>query len=154
MTYQQYLDQLQAAGSKSRRADILRLAARDPDLSGAEFVDLVHMVYPEGVNRNNHETATKEDLHMAYIVRRVDDLGRVVIPMEMRRQLGWASGTPLDIVPTENGVLVRMSDAGQPADHARRLRALMMDTGADPDLLELADELVARLEVSSCNETS
>ena len=65
---------------------------------------------------------------MAYIVRRVDDLGRVVIPMEMRRQLGWAPGTPLDIVPTENGVLVRMSDAGQPADHARRLRALMMDT--------------------------
>jgi hypothetical protein len=47
MTYQQYLDQLQAAGSKSRRADILRLAARDPDLSNAEFVDLVHMVYPK-----------------------------------------------------------------------------------------------------------
>ena len=47
MTYQQYLDQLQAAGSKSRRANILRLAARDPDLSGAEFVDLVHMVYPK-----------------------------------------------------------------------------------------------------------
>ena len=80
---------------------------------------------------------------MAYIVRRLDDLGRVVIPMEMRRQLGWAPGTLLDIVP-----------GGQPADHARRLRALMMDTGADPDLLELADELVARLEVGSCNETS
>lgn len=91
---------------------------------------------------------------MAYIVRRLDDLGRVVIPMEMRRQLGWAPGTPLDIVPTENGVIVRMSDAGQPADHARRLRALMMDTSADPDLLELADELVSRLEVGSCNETS
>ena len=113
---------------------------------------------------------------MAYIVRRLDDLGRVVIPMEMRRQLGWAPGAPLDIVPTEHGVLVRMSDAGQPADPARRLRAsgvggrrgaagqpadhagrrraLMMDTGADPDLLELADELVARLDVSSCNETS
>ena len=91
---------------------------------------------------------------MAYIVRRLDDIGRVVIPMEMRRQLGWAPGAPLDIVPTENGVLVRMSDAGQPADHARRLRALMMDTGADPDLLELADELVSRLEVGSCNETS
>lgn len=153
MTYQQYLDQLQAAGSKSRRADILRLASRDPDLSGAEFVDLVHMVYPKS-KPQQHETVTKEDLHMAYIVRRLDDLGRVVIPMEMRRQLGWAPGAPLDIVPTENGVLVRMSDAGQPADHARRLRALMMDTGADPDLLELADELVSRLEVGSCNETS
>lgn len=47
MTYQQYLDQLQAAGSKSRIADILRLAATDPDLSGAEFVDLFHMVCPK-----------------------------------------------------------------------------------------------------------
>lgn len=154
MTYQQYLDQLQAAGSKSRRADILRLAARDPDLSGAEFVDLVHMVYPDDYLPHNHETVTKEDLHMAYMVRKLDDLGRIVVPKEMRRQLGWDPGTPLDIVPTENGVLVRMSDAGQPADYARRLRALMMDTGADPDLLELADELVSRLEVGSCNETS
>lgn len=154
MTYQQYLDQLQAAWSKSRIADILRLAARDPDLSGAEFVDLFHMWFARRSKPQQHETVTKEDLHMAYIVRRLDDLGRVVIPMEMRRQLGWAPGTPLDIVPTENGVIVRMSDAGQPADHARRLRALMMDTGADPDLLELADELVSRLEVGSCNETS
>lgn len=47
MTYQQYQDQILAAESKSARADILRLAARDPDLSGAEFVDLVHMVYPK-----------------------------------------------------------------------------------------------------------
>lgn len=82
---------------------------------------------------------------MAYIVRRLDDLGRVVIPMEMRRQLGWAPGAPLDIVPTENGVLVRMSDAGQPADHARRLQALVGDE--DPDLAELLSEVVARLEV-------
>lgn len=47
MTYREYLDKLQAAESKSARADILRLAARDLDLSGAEFVDLVHMVYPK-----------------------------------------------------------------------------------------------------------
>ena len=91
---------------------------------------------------------------MVYMVRKLDDLGRIVIPKEIRRQLGWAPGTPMDIIPTDGGVIVRMSDAGLPADHARRLRAMMMDTGADPDLLELADELVARLEVGSCNETS
>ena len=91
---------------------------------------------------------------MAYIVRRVDDLGRVVIPMEMRRQLGWAPGTPLNIIPTDGGIIIQTADAGLPADHARRLRALMMDTGADPDLLELADELVSRLEVDLCGETS
>lgn len=47
MTYQQYQDQILAVESKSERADILWLVARDLDLSGKEFVDLVHMVYPE-----------------------------------------------------------------------------------------------------------
>ena len=150
MTYQQYLDQLQAAGSKGRRADILRLAARDPDLSAAEFVDLVHMVYPEGVNRNNHETVTKEDLHMVYMVRKLDDLGRIVVPKEMRRQLGWAPGTPLNIIQTDGGIVIQTADAGLPADHARRLQALVGDE--DPDLAELLSEVVARLEVSECGE--
>lgn len=91
---------------------------------------------------------------MVYMVRKLDDLGRIVVPKEIRRQLGWNPGTPLSIIPTDGGVIIQTADAGLPADHARRLRALMMDTGADPDLLELADELVARLEVGSCNETS
>ena len=149
MTYQQYLDQLQAAGSKSQRADILRLAARDPDLSGAEFVDLVHMVYQKP---QQHETVTKEDLHMVYMVRKLDDLGRIVVPKEMRRQLGWAPGTPLNIIQTDGGIVIQTADAGLPADHARRLQALVGDE--DPDLAELLSEVVARLEVSTCGERS
>lgn len=154
MTYQEYRDQILAVERKEQRADILWTAVKDVDLSGKEFVDLVRMVYPDDYLPHNHETVTKEDLHMAYMVRKLDDFGRIVVPKEMRRQLGWDPGTPLDIVPMENGVIVRMADAVLPADYARRLRALMMDTGADPDLLELADELVSRLEVGSCNETS
>jgi AbrB family looped-hinge helix DNA binding protein len=30
-------------------------------------------------------------------VRRIDDLGRVVIPKEIRRELGWSAGEALDI---------------------------------------------------------
>ena len=38
------------------------------------------------------------------IVRRVDDLGRVVIPKEIRRNLGIREGDPLEIF-VENGCI-------------------------------------------------
>ena len=31
------------------------------------------------------------------IVRRLDDLGRLVIPEEIRRELGWKEGNPLEL---------------------------------------------------------
>lgn len=34
------------------------------------------------------------------IVRRIDDLGRVVIPKEIRRTLRIKEGTPMEILPT------------------------------------------------------
>lgn len=41
------------------------------------------------------------------IIRRTDDLGRVVITREIRKALGWVEGTPLEEVVTEDGVLLR-----------------------------------------------
>ena len=38
------------------------------------------------------------------IVRRIDDLGRVVIPKEIRRNLHIHEGEPLEIFIVENGV--------------------------------------------------
>jgi AbrB family transcriptional regulator (stage V sporulation protein T) len=40
------------------------------------------------------------------IVRRVDDLGRVVIPKEVRRSLGIKEGDPLEIFTTRDGEIV------------------------------------------------
>ena len=37
------------------------------------------------------------------IVRRMDDLGRVVIPKEIRRQMGMREGDPLEIYTTHEG---------------------------------------------------
>lgn len=86
---------------------------------------------------------------MANMVRGIDELGRVVIPSEIRKQLGWNQGTKLEIIPADNGVLVQALDFGSAADHARRLQALVGDE--DPDLAELLSEVVARLEVkNSC----
>lgn len=41
------------------------------------------------------------------IVRRIDDLGRVVIPKELRRTLDIREGDPLEIYTTDGGVLFR-----------------------------------------------
>jgi stage V sporulation protein T len=41
------------------------------------------------------------------IVRRVDDLGRVVIPKEIRRAMGIREGDPLEIYTTENGIVFK-----------------------------------------------
>lgn len=41
------------------------------------------------------------------IIRRLDDLGRVVIPKELRRALNVREGDPLELCPREDGILVR-----------------------------------------------
>ena len=41
------------------------------------------------------------------IIRRVDDLGRLVIPREIRRSLKIEEGEPLEIIGLKNGVFLR-----------------------------------------------
>jgi transcriptional pleiotropic regulator of transition state genes len=41
------------------------------------------------------------------IVRSVDNLGRVVIPKEIRRTLRINEGCPLEIIPTSEGILLK-----------------------------------------------
>ena len=40
------------------------------------------------------------------VTRRLDDLGRVTIPKELRRNLNIYEGCELMITPTENGILI------------------------------------------------
>ncbi len=58
-----------------------------------------------------------------YAVRYLDDLGRVVVPHDMRRALAWDPGTPLEIRRQgDQLILVRATTAcvwcGNPADAA------------------------------------
>lgn len=39
---------------------------------------------------------------MSGIVRRIDDLGRIVIPKELRRQLSLSEGDPMEMLITED----------------------------------------------------
>ena len=40
------------------------------------------------------------------IIRRIDDLGRIVIPKEIRRNLRVKEGTPIEIAVDENGNII------------------------------------------------
>lgn len=40
------------------------------------------------------------------IVRRLDDLGRILIPREIRKRLGFEEGSPFEIIPIAEGVLI------------------------------------------------
>lgn len=41
------------------------------------------------------------------IIRRIDDLGRIVIPREIRRNIRVTEGSPMEILVTEEGVLLK-----------------------------------------------
>jgi len=46
----------------------------------------------------------KKDVGM---VRKVDELGRVVLPKELRKTLDMDSGTDVEILGSQNGILIR-----------------------------------------------
>jgi bifunctional DNA-binding transcriptional regulator/antitoxin component of YhaV-PrlF toxin-antitoxin module len=47
------------------------------------------------------------------IVRRIDHLGRITIPMEIRRVHGWNTGTPIEMFATDKGLLLKEYGAEQ-----------------------------------------
>lgn len=76
------------------------------------------------------------------IVRRVDDLGRIVIPKEMRKELGVSDGDPMEMLLIDDGVLIRpYPRAGEISSYLRNLKAAVRD-----DSYLEADEHDALLE--------
>jgi len=56
------------------------------------------------------------------IVRKIDELGRIVIPKEVRRQQGWKSGQPLEMFATKDGgLLAKAYSLGDEDDTVRKL---------------------------------
>ena len=39
-------------------------------------------------------------------VRRFDDLGRIVVPREIRKRMGYEEGSPFEIIPIAEGILL------------------------------------------------
>lgn len=88
------------------------------------------------------------------IVRRVDDLGRVVIPREVRRTAKIREGDPLEIFLLEDGGIVfkkyNYTIVNDLRDYAETIRQQLEDQGANSEIRHEAmghlDALIEMLE--------
>ena len=65
------------------------------------------------------------------IVRRIDDLGRIVIPKEIRRNLHIREGDPLEIFLEEDGGVVfkKYSIMGEFSSYAKQMQNALSSNG-------------------------
>jgi stage V sporulation protein T len=76
------------------------------------------------------------------VVRRIDDLGRVVIPKEIRRSMGIKEGDPLEMfIDTESGGLVLVAYHSEASDKINAIAENLSTVGATPDHWVIAEQL-------------
>lgn len=84
------------------------------------------------------------------IVRRIDDLGRVVIPRELRRNLRIKEGDPLEIYTGDGGVLFRKYNPNitvkSALDDLKEILRDEDDLNSKPELLKKINEMEALLK--------
>ena len=67
---------------------------------------------------------------MTAIIRRMDPLGRVVIPKSIREQLGWQEGTPIEVIGSNDGIYLREQQTLTLSERVRRLQRESIQDGA------------------------
>ncbi|HEU4963765.1 MAG TPA: stage V sporulation protein T [Bacilli bacterium] len=79
------------------------------------------------------------------IVRRIDDLGRVVIPKEIRRTLRIREGDPLEIFVDRDGevILKKYSPIGELGDFAKEYAESLSETLGHTTLISDRDVIIA-----------
>jgi len=84
------------------------------------------------------------------IVRRIDDLGRVVIPKEIRRTLRIREGDPLEIFVDRDGevILKKYSPISELSDFAKEYAEALFDSLGHPVLICDRDVFIAIAGVS------
>lgn len=84
------------------------------------------------------------------IVRRIDELGRVVIPKEIRRTMHIREGDPLEIFTDKNGEVIfkKYSPIGELGDFAVQYAETLSKTSGHPTLITDKDNVIAVSGVS------
>jgi AbrB family transcriptional regulator, stage V sporulation protein T len=96
--------------------------------------------------RLNHQMKVRQRWMKATgIVRRIDDLGRVVIPKEIRRTLRIREGDPLEIFVDRDGevILKKYSPISELSDFAREYAEALYDSLGNPILICDRDAYIA-----------
>src|SRR4051794_40177898 len=90
------------------------------------------------IKLNNHQMKVRQHWMKATgIVRRIDDLGRVVIPKEIRRTLRIREGDPLEIFVDRDGevILKKYSPISELGDFAKEYAEALFDSLGNPILI-------------------
>lgn len=84
------------------------------------------------------------------IVRRIDDLGRVVIPKEIRRTLRIREGDPLEIYTDSNGEVIfkKYSPVGELGTFAAQYAEVLSRVSSLPTLIADRDHIIAAAGIS------
>jgi AbrB family transcriptional regulator, stage V sporulation protein T len=96
--------------------------------------------------KNNHQMKVRQRWMKATgIVRRIDDLGRVVIPKEIRRTLRIREGDPLEIFVDRDGevILKKYSPISELGDFAKEYAEALYDSLGNPVLICDRDTYIA-----------
>lgn len=80
------------------------------------------------------------------IVRRVDDLGRVVIPKEIRRSMGIREGEPMEIYLENDAVMFRRYSYKLTAEVARVAELVENHCNANEDTMDRLGELFNEID--------
>lgn len=106
----------------------------------------------ENTNTNITKIKFKEILNMKAtgIVRRIDDLGRVVIPKEIRRTMRIREGDPLEIYTSNDGEVIfrKYSAISEMGESATQVADIMFKLAGCPVVVFDRDHVVAVAGVS------
>lgn len=83
---------------------------------------------------------------MTAIIRRIDPLGRVVIPKSMREQLDWKEGTPIEVIGSDDGIYLREQQTLTLSERVRRLQKEAVQEGASVEVIYQMNQLLDVLE--------
>lgn len=84
------------------------------------------------------------------IVRHIDDLGRVVIPKEIRRTMRIREGTPLEIYTESDGRVIfkKYSPVGELGEFSREYAEVLFKTSGNPVIVCDRDNVIAAAGIS------
>jgi len=77
------------------------------------------------------------------IIKKIDDIGRIAIPRDVRRALRWMGGDEIEIIPKDNGELVLRK---RQVDTIPVLNELRQDWQDDLEVDKHFEELINLIE--------
>lgn len=99
---------------------------------------------------NNDRKKEKELIQMANVIKKIDDVGRVAIPKEMRRALRWMGGDEIEIIQKDNQITLRKYQpniSGQLTDTKDAFQEWIASNGIQNNsLMEQFQQLIEKVQ--------